>query len=307
MSSQPLHKRVKRTLRFLLLRTALALVSALPLAFARRLGERLGRVGFVLAGAEKRKALASLRTAFPAMGEREREQLARECFEHLGRMMFELGCVAQLDPRLDEEVLWSPEERRVLDEALARGRGVVFISGHVGNWELLARRIAMAGYPSQSIAKETSDPRTTALIEGFRARGRVRSIWRGQEGAVRHMLRALKNNEILGLLIDQDTKVQSLFVPFFGEPASTPRAAADLALRTGAAVVCGFCQREPGGQYRIRLKEIALPGSGDREEQALALTARLTLEIESAIRRAPAQWVWMHRRWKTRPPGALNS
>ena len=84
-------------------------------------------------------------------------------------------------------------------------------------------------------------------MERFRARGKVRSIWRGQDGAARHMLRALKGGEILGLLIDQDTKVQSFFVPFFGELAATPRAAADLAIRTGAAVVVGFCQREADG------------------------------------------------------------
>lgn len=305
--STPVHKRLKRWLRFLLLRAALAGVAALPLALARRLGRGLGRLGYGVARGERARTLRSLASAWPQLPERERERVARACFEHLGLMLFELGCVRQIEARMEEEVLWPAADRAVLDQALARGRGVVFISGHVGNWELLARRIAQAGYPSQSIAKEASDPRTTALIERFRAEGGVRSIWRGQEGAVRHMLRALKNNEILGLLIDQDTKVQSVFVPFFGQLASTPRAAADLALRTGAAIVCGFCQREPDGRYRIRLHEVPLPQGGDREAKALALTATLTRDIEEAIRRAPEQWVWMHRRWKTRPPHELKS
>jgi KDO2-lipid IV(A) lauroyltransferase len=190
-----------------------------------------------------------------------------------------------------------------LEAALARGKGVVFISGHVGNWELLARRVARAGFPSQSIAKETTDPRLTALVERFRAQGGVRSIWRGQEGAARAMLRALKAGEILGLLIDQDTRVQSLFVPFFGELAATPRAAADLALRTGAAVVVGFCQREGEG-YRLWMEEVPYTAGDDREADALALTTALSQRIEAAIRRAPEQWVWMHQRWKTRPPRA---
>jgi KDO2-lipid IV(A) lauroyltransferase len=176
---------------------------------------------------------------------------------------------------------------------------VVFVSGHVGNWELLARRVASEGFPCQSIAKETSDPRLTALVGRFRARGGVRSIWRGQEGAARHMLRALKNGEILGLLIDQDTKVQSFFVPFFGELAATPRAAADLAIRTGAAVVVGFCQREGSG-YRLSMEEVPPPAEQDREAAAWALTAALSQRIEAAIRRRPEQWVWMHQRWKTR-------
>ncbi|WP_350356873.1 lysophospholipid acyltransferase family protein, partial [Escherichia coli] len=135
----------------------------------------------------------------------------------------------------------------------------------------------------------------------FRARGGVRSIWRGQEGAARAMLRALRSGEILGILIDQDTRVQSLFVPFFGELAATPRAAADLAIRPGASVVTGFCHRVGEG-YQLSMEEVPVPQAGDREAAALELTAALSSRIEAAIRRTPEQWVWMHQRWKTRPP-----
>jgi KDO2-lipid IV(A) lauroyltransferase len=296
----PLAKRLKRFLRYLLVRAALAIVSALPLGLARWLGAGFGRFAFAVAGGERRKALKSLARAFPEKSDAERHALARASFRHLGMAAFEVGATASMDARLEHLVRWSDEDRGVLDAALARGKGVVFVSGHVGNWELLARRVARAGYPSQSIAKETTDPRLTVLVERFRARGGVRSIWRGQEGAARAMLRALKAGEILGLLIDQDTKVQSLFVPFFGELAATPRAAADLALRTGAAVVVGFCQREGDG-YRLWMEEVPWRAGEDREADALALTAALSQRIEAAIRRAPEQWVWMHQRWKTRP------
>ncbi len=297
----PLAKRLKRFLRYLLVRAALAIVSALPLGLARWLGAGFGRFAFAVAGGERRKALKSLARAFPEKSDAERHALARASFRHLGMAAFEVGATASMDAQLEHLVRWSDEDRGVLDAALARGKGVVFVSGHVGNWELLARRVARAGYPSQSIAKETTDPRLTVLVERFRARGGVRSIWRGQEGAARAMLRALKAGEILGLLIDQDTKVQSLFVPFFGELAATPRAAADLALRTGAAVVVGFCQREGDG-YRLWMEEVPWRAGEDREADALALTAALSQRIEAAIRRAPEQWVWMHQRWKTRPP-----
>ncbi len=300
MERPPLAKRLKRFLRYLLIRALLAGVSRLPLSAGRWLGARLGALAFHLVGGERRKALKSLARAFPEKGEAERARLARACFQHLAAAAFEVGCTASLDTQLERLVAWSEADRRVLETALARGRGVVFVSGHVGNWELLARRVARAGFPSQSIAKETSDPRLTALVERFRARGGVRSIWRGQEGAARAMLRALKAGEILGLLIDQDTRVQSVFVPFFGELAATPRAAADLALRTGAAVVVGFCQREGDG-YRLWMEEVPAPPGEDREAAVLALTAALSARIEAAIRRAPEQWVWMHQRWKTRP------
>lgn len=278
----------------------------LPLGVARALGLRLGVLAYAVAGGERRKALKSLAVAFPEKSDAERQALARACFRHLGAAALEVACTGALDQGLERLVAWPEEDRRVLEAALARGRGVVFVSGHVGNWELLARRVARSGFPCQSIAKETTDPRLTELVARFRARGGVRSIWRGQEGAARAMLRALRGGEILGILIDQDTKVQSVFVPFFGQLAATPRAAADLALRTGAAVVTGFCHREGQG-YRLAMEEVPVPQGGDREAAAVELTAALSARIEAAIRRTPEQWVWMHQRWKTRPPTAVPS
>jgi KDO2-lipid IV(A) lauroyltransferase len=296
----PLAKRLKRFLRYVLIRGVLLLLRFLPLGAARTLGASLGGWAFVLARGERRKALKSLARAFPEQSDAQRQALARASFRHLAAAALEVACARALDRELERLVAWPPEDRRVLETALARGQGVVFVSGHVGNWELLARRVARSGYPSQSIAKETSDPRLTALVQDFRARGGVRSIWRGQEGAARAMLRALRGGEILGILIDQDTKVQSVFVPFFGELAATPRAAADLALRTGAAVVVGFCQREGRG-YRLSMEEVPVPPAQEREAAVHALTAALSERIEAAIRRTPEQWVWMHQRWKTRP------
>ena len=296
----PFFKRLKRLVRYALVRTALALLGLLPLSWASGLGAALGGLGFHLARGERRRALASLAVAFPELPEAERLRLARACFRHLGRTALELVCIDAVDARLETVVEWPPEARAVLDAALSRNKGVVFVSGHLGNWELLARRVALAGYPCQTIAREASDPRTTRLIERFRASGRLKTIWRGHPRAVRDMLKALRGGEILGLLIDQDTRVQSVWVPFFGRPAKTPRAAADLALRTGAATVLGFCQRAAPGRYRVTMREVPHPG-GDRDQAALELTARLTRGIEDAIRAQPEQWVWMHQRWKSPP------
>ncbi|NBD07502.1 MULTISPECIES: lysophospholipid acyltransferase family protein [Corallococcus] len=305
MERPPLTKRLKRYLRYLLIAGMLRLLQFLPLGMARTLGMTLGGWAYALAGGERRKALKSLARAFPDLGDAERDALGRGAFRHLAAAALEVASTRALDAGLEALVAWPAQDRQVLESALAKGKGVVFVSGHVGNWELLARRVAKAGYPSQSIAKETSDPRLTALVEDFRAKGGVRSIWRGQEGAARAMLRALRSGEILGILIDQDTRVQSVFVPFFGELAATPRAAADLALRTGAAVVVGFCQRDKEG-YRLTMEEVPAPDAVEREAAVQALTTALSQRIEAAIRRAPEQWVWMHQRWKTRPPGDVS-
>jgi KDO2-lipid IV(A) lauroyltransferase len=284
----PLSKRLKRFLRYVAVRCALFCISLLPIALASSLGRLFGSLAWSFAGAERRKALASLeRAGLPP-------ELGPQCFEHLGRSAFELACIRQIDARFDEVVKWPAADRAVLDTALARGKGVVFVSGHVGNWELLARRVAHAGYPCHTIAKETTDPRTTRLIESFRSSVKLQSIWRGREGAARAMLRVLKGGGILGLLIDQDTDVQSVWVPFFGTKAKTPRAAADLALRMESPVVLGFCVRVGPARYRLSMQEVPAAGL-----DAISLTARLTELIEAQIRATPDQWVWMHQRWKS--------
>lgn len=296
----PLHKRVKRFVRYLFIRAFLWPLQLIPLGAASWLGERLGLFVFTFIGSQRRKALASINTAYPEKTEAERLQLARESFRHLGRSVMEMVCIRQFDARRHTLVEWAPEARAAMDTALARGKGVVFVTGHVGNWELLARYVALENYPAAVIGKELSDERTTRLVEQFRASGKLRVIWRGRQGAAKEMLRALKGNSILGILIDQDTKVQSVWVPFFGKLAKTPRAAADLALRTGAAPLLGFCTRVGPLRYRITMHEVALPEL-EREAAVMALTAELTRGIEAHIRAHPEQWVWIHQRWKSPP------
>ncbi len=296
----PLHKRVKRFVRYLFIRACLAPLQLIPLRLASWLGERLGLFTFIFIGSQRRKALASITTAYPEKTGAERLQLARESFRHLGRSVMEMVCIRQFDARRKELVEWMPEARAAMDAALARGKGVVFVTGHVGNWELLARYVALENYKAAVIGKELSDPRTTRLVERFRMSGKLRVIWRGSQGSAKEMLRALKSNSILGILIDQDTKVQSVWVPFFGKLAKTPRAAADLALRTGAVPMLGFCTRMGPLKYRITMQEIPIPPL-EGEAAAMALTAELTRGIEAQIRAYPEQWVWIHQRWKSQP------
>jgi KDO2-lipid IV(A) lauroyltransferase len=299
-SVKPL-KRLKRWLRFVVLRALLAVVARLPFALAVRLGETLGALAFTLVPGERQKALASLATAFPELPDASRLDLARRAFRHLGRSVLEVACVDQVLPRFESFLEWPDEDRAILERVLARKKGVVFVTGHIGNWELMGWRVARAGYPVRAVAKELTDERLTRLAGDLRARGQVKSIWRGQPGAVKEILRALKAGELLTLLIDQDTRVQNVFVPFFGRPAATPRAAADFALRTGAIPMVAYCHRQADGRHRIHMKEVDFAPSGDDERDAVGLTAAFTRELEAAIRQAPEQWVWMHQRWKTRP------
>ncbi len=176
-------KRLKRFVRYLFVRLGAAVVALLPARTASSLGHWLGGWAFRLAGGERRKALESLITAFPDLSGEESYELARDCFRHLGRMMLELVCAEQLDRHIADWVEWPEEDRAVLDAALAQKKGVVFVSGHVGSWELLARRVVARRLPlpdhRQGDERPAADRAGGALP---RQLAKLKSIWRGQHG-----------------------------------------------------------------------------------------------------------------------------
>lgn len=304
----PLGKRLRRGIRSALIRAAAAVLSFLPLRPALALGSIGGRLAWHLSPRSRRAALDHLALAFPDMPEAERRRVGRECFEHLGRSALEVAAVRSFDARLEAYVSFDGDGERLLRETLSRGRGLVFVTGHLGNWELMARRVARAGIPNAVVAKAGADRGLNALAERFRASGGVTTLWREDPGAGRAIIRTFREGKALGLLVDQDTRVQGVFVPFFGRPAFTPRAAADLALRFRAPVVVATTRRRgkrPGDGHLVEITEVAGdPEAPDREAEVVRLTAACTRILEEAIRRSPAEWVWMHRRWKTRPADA---
>jgi len=307
----PVHKRLKRSLRSLLVRGAIRLVALLPLRAALALGTLLGRAGWHLARATRRDMLDHLAIAFPEKPEREREEIARAAFVHLAWLAAEVVAMRSIAPRLEEYVSFAPGAEETLHRAMARGRGLVYLTGHVGNWELMARRVAAAGIPCATIAKAGHDPALTALIEEMRTDGKVETLWREDPSTARAMIRCFKQGKLLGILVDQDTKVQGVFVPFFGRPAFTPRAAGDLAVRFRAPVVVGWCRRRgprPGDGHEIDVVELPHEDEPtDKEAESLRITAAGTLALEGAIRRNPAEWVWMHRRWRRQPPEGTHA
>ncbi len=305
----PLHKRIKRTLRSWLVVAAIRLLSLVPLGPGLALGGFVGALAYRLAWKTRRLALAHLALAFPERTEAEREEIARGMFVHLGRSAMELAAIRSYDARLLSYVeLAAPA---LLPEVMSRGQGMVFVTGHVGNWELLARAISRAGVPNAVIAKRNADEGLNRLAERLRAEGGVTTLWREDESTGRAIIRTLRGGKALGILIDQDTSVQGVFVPFFGRLAYTPRAAADLAIRFGAPVVVGTIHRRgprAAGGHVLDLVEIPYdPKPVDREAEVVRVTAACSAALEAAIRRSPAEWVWMHERWKTQPPDPVRA
>lgn len=301
MEQRPL-KRLKRAVRFHLIRALYAALGLIPLRLALALGAALGRLAFLLVRSEREKALRSLATAFPELPPEERLAIARKNFAHLGRAAGELCCLGQIDRQIESYVEVPAEDLARLDEACAQGKGVLWVTGHVGNFELMARRIALAGYPSHAVVKPPSDPRLAELIERTRASGKLHTIWRGKGTALEQMRQVLARREMVGVLIDQDTRTRGLFVDFFGKKAWTARAGADLALETSAPIIYAATFRRPEGGHRVELSRLPVPRSGDLDADARALLQAMSSAIERSIRALPEGWVWVHQRWKTRPP-----
>jgi KDO2-lipid IV(A) lauroyltransferase len=184
--------------------------------------------------------------------------------------------------------------------ALARGRGIFFLTGHFGNWELLAATHGLAGFGLSVVVRPLDNPYLDALIARARERSGLRAI--SKREAVLGVREALGRGECIGILLDQDAGRGGVFVPFLGHPASTSRALAVLALKTRAPVLPAFIHRLPDGQHELVLEpEIPLVITGDLDHDIAANTARYTEAIERQVRAHPAQWFWVHRRWKTRP------
>jgi KDO2-lipid IV(A) lauroyltransferase len=295
---------MRRGARSVLIRVAIRLFSYVPLRPAMAVASGVARLGWLVARRTRRLMLAQLAVAFPDRSEAEREAIGRASLRHLAWLAAEVATLRSYRPRLREYVGFAPGAEERLRALMGAGRGLVYVTGHVGNWELMAQRVA-SEIPSSTIARTGNDPELTTLIGKMRAEGKVETLWREDAGTARAMIRCFKQGKLLGILIDQDTKVQGVFVPFFGRPAFTPRGAADLALRFKVPVVVGWSRRRgsrPGDGHEIECLEIPYdPDPADKGAEVVRLTAACTAALEAAIRRAPAEWVWMHERWRTRP------
>jgi KDO2-lipid IV(A) lauroyltransferase len=299
MKKVGLGKRIRRELRVRALLVALPILSRLPHRAAVRLGAALGFLAWYAIPRHRRLALRHLAVAFPEQTDSWRRRVGRASFANLGRSALELCAARRID--LLGSVTMAPGSLETLRFLHAEGHGVVAFSCHLGNWELLARRVASADLPVATIAREANDPRLTALLDDGRRRAGIESLWRGKAGAIRGIVEHLRAGGVLAALIDQDTEVAAHFVPFFGRPARTPRAPADLVVRYGARAIFARIHRVAPSVHRVAIEQLEVPEIADVEERSRRLTAVATEAIERAIRAHPEEWVWMHERWRKQP------
>ncbi len=282
------------------LRLMLGSSRALGLGGWRRLGAAAGRAAWRLAAGERGRVLRHLSLAFPDSPREWRDDTARACGRHLGLLLGEVAWLwrARPDALLARTVFSGLDHLR---DALDAAGGAVLVTGHCGNWEWMNLALGAADIPMSVAAREVYDARLDTLTHRLRGRFGGETVVRGST-AGRRLASALRKRRVVGLLIDQDIDTPGCFVDFFGRPAWTPTGAAVLALRARVPVVTGFAARRDDGVMEVAFRAPEeTPAEDDLATAAAVLTARCTARIEEAVRANPAQWVWMHRRWRRRP------
>jgi KDO2-lipid IV(A) lauroyltransferase len=280
------------------------LIGALPRPLARALAIALAHFVAMVHPRFHRIGMRNLEIAFPEKTARERRRILRGMFTSLGRMLAEF-C---LFPRYTQEnaskvIVYDGFEN--FDAANRRGKGVIFLTAHFGGWELGSFYHSLSGHPLHIVVRPLDNPYVDALVERYRGLHGAKSF--GKQDFARGLLGAMRAGESVGILMDQNAMANfGVFVDFFGVPACTAAGPARVALRTDAAVVPGFTYWDAQiGRYRLHFESmVPLVRTGDDEADALANTAAFTQAIERFVRKYPEQWLWVHRRWKTRPEGA---
>ena len=293
-------------LEYLAARVIFGTLGRLPPSAAMAVGRAIGRLTYTFASDLRRTAHRNLLLAFPEKSEEERKQLVRGCFRNLGRTLgFFSQFLTRSSEQLKEEFNVTGIEHIVAAKEL--GKGAIFYTGHLGMWELTSQGICLVGHPFSFLVRRIDNPKVEELVD--RARVRFGNKTLDKNSAARSMVKILRSNDAFGLLPDLNTLgAEGVFVDFFGVPASTTFMVAKLALRTQAPIVPIFAPwNEKTKKFDVQIDPIVtIPITGDEEKDVQALTARITKIVEERIRRYPDQWLWIHKRWKTRPPGEPN-
>jgi KDO2-lipid IV(A) lauroyltransferase len=294
---------MRQRLEYALAWLIIKFIGALPRPLARAAAILLAWKVYLLHFRLRHVGRRNLVLAFPEKSRRERAQILRGVFTSFGRQLAEVCLFPKYTPEnVSEVVVYDGFEN--FERALARGKGVLFLTAHVGAWELSAFAHSLHGHPLHVVMRPLDNVYLDRLTRLYRTMHGNQMI--DKDDNVRGLLSAMKAGETVGILMDTNmTPPQGVFVDFFGIPACTASGMARIAMRTDAAVVPGFTIWDPAlRKYRLRFDPaIDLVRTGDDDADIIANTARFTKVIEEYVRRYPDQWLWVHRRWKTRPPG----
>jgi len=282
-------------------RAVLAVLSLVPFRAARKVGRRLGYLGYSPFGIRRNVVERQIAAALPDANAAEVDSLVRDAYGHFGEVLIETALLPQLGRHGVLDLFESAEGFEGIQEAHTAGKGIILITGHFGNWELAGAYVAARGVPIECIVRRLNNPLFDTYVT--RTREGAGMIVVHDHDAVRRTPRAFKAGHAVAFVADQGVLgLASTFVPFFGRPAKTPRGPAVFAMRFKLPTFFVAAVREPSGKYRCVVTPVEILDTGNREEDVDRVVAQYTGILESWVRRYPGQYFWHHRRWKRQPP-----
>lgn len=294
-------------LEYVVARSILGFFGILPRKLSLFFSSLLAKTVYSLLGGLRRTARTNLEIAFPEKTSAEREIIAKSAFENLGRILTEISRFHKISVEELEQLVkieFDEETQKIYDAEKAKGRGTIIVSPHIGNWEIAVFAYSAFREPLNYLARPLDNPLIEEMTVNLRTRFGNRPI--NKTSSVSTVLKILNDGGVLGVLPDVNTQTkEGVFVPFFGVPACTTSGVAMLAMRTNSMIVpiCGIWDEENKCYKLINGKIIEPVKTGSRQEMITETTALYTAEIEKFIRTYPEQWLWIHKRWKTRPEG----
>lgn len=297
---------MRKWLEFHAILLMVKLLGSLPRWAARMLGARIGWLAWYSLGRLRRVGLINLQVAFPEMSLEQRKSVLRSMYRHLGWQLAEFCKMSRYTAAEASRFIRYDGLENYL-AAQKRGRGVLVLTGHLGAWELSSFYHSLMGHPMGMVIRRLDNPKVDQLVNGIRCKHGNRVLHK--DDFARGLLGAMRAGETVGILMDTNmTPPQGVFAPFFGAQACTASGLARVAFKTDATVVPGFLLwHADERQYVLHFgAALDLVRTGDAEQDIIANTALFTRVLEEWVRRYPDQWLWVHRRWKTRPPGEAS-
>jgi Kdo2-lipid IVA lauroyltransferase/acyltransferase len=286
-------------LEYAALRVGLEVLRCVPLRSASALAGHVATLGYWPLRVRRGVVESQIAAAFPEWDEAAVHRVARGAYEHLGRTAAETALLPTLSHEKVRALFDGEGDWPVMARAHAEGRGVIVVTGHIGNWELAGSYIAARGLPIVGVTRRMTNPLFDRYLTMTRERAGLGVI---ADDPARRVPRALRGGQVVALVADQGVKgMASTYVPFFGRLAKTPRGPGVFALRLNVPLVVGTAIRLPSGKYRALVEPVEVTDTGDRERDVDAVVARYTAVLERWVRQYPEQYLWHHRRWKRRP------
>lgn len=292
-------RKLKHYIEYISLRITMFFLYMIPISFAKKVGLVLAEIVFNFIPIRKKHVIESLTIAFPKKSKDEILKIAKDVYRQFVITVVEFIFFRKMTGE-ELKKMFPDEDFYPVIESLKQGKGAILLSGHFGNWELLAKSFAQR-YPTSVIVAKQSNPMVDSLMNDTRTTKGFNTIYKDSL-VFRSVSKALKKNEFVAILADQDAGKQGVFVPFFGRLASTAKGPAAFALRCDCPIFATFSIRQPDGKYRTIPKEIKKPVGKSEEEAIEIIMAEYSKILQQQIEEYPSYWFWLHRRWKTKKP-----